>query len=79
MLPGEMDAMVGAGLSAGIGGVGFAFGFEPPLQPESKERERIEPTKSRKQGRTSSPWQTSRSRERPVKVLVPLERQTVGP
>jgi hypothetical protein len=42
MLPGEMDDMVGAGFDAAVDAE-----LEPPLQPESKERERIEPTNSR--------------------------------
>ena len=62
-LPGEIEATVGAGFTAGVGGgvvvvgggVVLVAGLEPPLQPESKERERAEPTKSRKLRRTNPP------------------------
>jgi hypothetical protein len=59
MHPGEIDEMVGAGFTAEVGGVGggveFPFGLEPPLQPKTEERERIEPPKSRELRRTSPP------------------------
>jgi hypothetical protein len=66
MLPGDMNEMVGAGFAAEVGGVdggvGFPFGLEPPLQPKSEERERMEPTKSRELRRTNPPKETSSSR-----------------
>jgi hypothetical protein len=56
---GEMDVIVGAGLFAGAtGGVTGAVGEEgelPPLQPASKERVRVDPTRNRTLRRTSPP------------------------
>jgi hypothetical protein len=55
---GEMDVIVGAGLFAGAtgGGIGVAVEGELlPLQPTSKERVRVDPTKNRTLWRTSPP------------------------
>jgi hypothetical protein len=56
---GEMDVIVGAGLFAGVtGGVTGAVGEEGellPLQPASKERVRVDPTRNRTLRRTSPP------------------------
>jgi hypothetical protein len=56
---GEMEVIVGAGLFAGatggVTGVVLEEGELLPLQPTSKERVRVDPTRNRTQWRTSPP------------------------
>lgn len=58
-LPGEIDLIVGAGLSAGVTGVGaVGVGVEEmefPLQPVNRVKVKAEPTKSKVPSRTSAP------------------------
>jgi hypothetical protein len=59
--------------------VEFVFELEPPLQPESKERERIEPSKSREQQRTQVLQGKNKSFPGTTSEGIPMDRQSLAP